>query len=141
MKKTIRMCAVAFALVMLASCDDSIVVTQAFLTDLGSENCRLASDMSLDVFKGPLDTLTYEFYLSYVEQHQAISAKGLADGIRKSSDHYLRGHGSMFLLGLLFDKERKLVMDKSRTTRIDSLVTWNEGDPAPRLEDVVAKMQ
>lgn len=140
--KTIRACSiVAILLIAFIACEDTVVVTDAFLTDLGSENSRLASNLFLDVFKGPLDTLTFQFYLSYVQQEQATSAKDLADRLRLANVYVLQGKGDLFLLGLRYDRERKIVLDNSRTTKYDSLVTWNEGEPAPRVEDLVAKMK
>ena len=53
-------------------------LNQDYLSDLGSENNRLAGDLYLDYFKEDLSNLTYDYYIAFITKNEAPSAKGFS---------------------------------------------------------------
>jgi len=53
----------------------------------------------LDVFKGNLDSMSYDYYIVYLSTHEASSAKGLGDRIKCADRKYFETSKEAFLRG------------------------------------------
>lgn len=134
----------ALAFVSLAACvcsQQAVKIDEEFYNDLASENNRVASVLFLDVYNGNLDTLTYEAYLDYLGAHEAVSAEGLTATIRESDEHLFESNKDAFLMILLYRDARKIVGDKSNTSRIDTVLILDEGLAWPPLSELAASMR
>jgi hypothetical protein len=116
------------------------VVDDDFLGDLSSEDNRIAGELYLDVFSGNLSSLSYDYYIKYVSDHEAQSAKGLASKIQCSNKQYFKSSKEGFLILLLYKDTGKIIGDRSSTSVIDTLITLNNNTAIPDLDEVAKKM-
>ena len=56
------------------------IINDDFLQDLSSENNRVWGDLYEDVFNEQLDSLTYDYYINYLDSTQLSAAEGLEIG-------------------------------------------------------------
>jgi hypothetical protein len=129
-----------FLFVSISCCTEKEVINTDFINDLASTDNRLAGQLFEDVYKGNLDTLTYESYISYVKINEAPSAKGVVGIIQKATDHYFKSKKYGFLLILYYSNEREIVCDKSGTSFIDSVYIYKANEPIPSLKEFSDKI-
>jgi hypothetical protein len=112
-----------------------------FFSDLRMEDRRVAAEMRLEVFGGNLDTLTYDYFVSYLERNEASSAKGLARAIKKADTHFFKTRKDAFLMLLYFKDARTIVGDNSWTSRLDTVIRLNDTDSIPSLAHIADHMR
>jgi hypothetical protein len=135
---------VSLAIFLLLSCcplNQLDFIGQEFYSDLASENNRISGELYLDVFGGSLDTLRYEYYINYLNGHEAPSAEGLTKRIQLADKNAFRTKKSAFLLGLEYDQAHVICVDNSGTSFLDTVIVWKEGERGPLLEEVMARMR
>ena len=113
---------------------------QDFLGDLGSENNRINGDLYLDYFNNDLSNLTYDYYLTFITDHEAPSAKGLSAKIKSADYCYFVSQKRFFVVALYYKNERTMLCDNSGTAFLDSVKTFGENETVPDLPDIAAKI-
>ena len=117
-----------------------VKVDDDFLLDLASENYRLSGAMYLDEFDEDLSLLTYEFYINYVEQHQALEAENLSNKIRSADVYDFLPLIDGFVITLLYKNQNKIIGDDSRTALIDTVVFINNESQIFDLNTISKKL-
>jgi hypothetical protein len=133
-----------FVILLIIGCTCSkeiCVVDDDFLGDLSSEDNHIAGELYLDVFKGNLDSLSYDYYIVYLSNHEVPSAKGLGDRIKCADQHYFKTSKEGFLVLLYFQSAEKIVGDNSSTAFIDTVINLNKNGPIPTLKEIADKMK
>ena len=116
-------------------------ISQDFLVDLGSENNRMAGDLSLDYFNEDLTKLTYDYYLTFITKHEAPSAKGFSSIVKNADYHYFQTTKDAFTIALYYKDERTIVCDNSSTSFYDSVHIYSMNDTIPELSNFVSKIK
>jgi hypothetical protein len=133
-----------FIVLTVASCGSVQQINKIddhFYSDLASENNRIAGTLYFDVFSKNLDTLSYEYYVSYLEKNEAPSAKGLGQIVRKANNHYFETRKAAFLVLLYYKDARRIVGDNSGTAFIDTVIQLNPSDSIPSLRKIASRMR
>ncbi|GEM_PF-3550375 len=120
---------------------DTCAVDDDFLGDLSSEDNRIAGELYLDVFKGSLDSLTYDYYVTYLSSHEAPSAKGLGKRIQCADRKYFKTSKEAFLIVLYYPRSEVVVVDNSGTSIVDSVIHVQKNNEPPNLQEIAAKMR
>lgn len=115
-------------------------LNQDYLSDLGSENNRLAGDLYLDYFNEDLSNLTYDYYLAFITKNEAPSAKGFSTLVKKADSHYFKAQKELFVLALYYKNENTIICDNSNTAFLDSVKTYIVNDTIPDLSKFVMKL-
>jgi hypothetical protein len=115
-------------------------LSQDYLSDLGSENNRLAGDLSLDYFNNDLSNLTYDYYLTFITKHEAPSAKGFSTLVKSADYHYFKSQKESFILALYYKNENTIICDNSNTAILDSVKAYNANDTIPELSQFADKL-
>lgn len=114
-------------------------VNQEFLSDLSSENNRLEAELYLDVFDSNLESLTYDYYLTYITKHEAPSAKGFSSIVKTADYHFFKAQKEKFILALLYKEEKVVICDDSHTPFIDTCYQVSEKSSFPELAEFAKK--
>ncbi len=123
------------------TCSD-VQLTDDFYNDLASEDNRIGSELYLDVFNNNLDTLTYNYYITYLSKHEAPSAEGLVETIKCADEKYLLAEKSDFVLVLLYKNKHTIVGDNSRTEiSVDSVYIYSPEGVLPSLRKFAEKLK
>ena len=122
-----------FALV--ACPKDECELDEDTMLDLGSENSRINGDLILYEYNGDLSGLTYDNYLSYLEKEQSESAECLTEVIKSADDRYFTAEKNRFIIALLFQKQRMVVLDISSTALYDSVAKYSQTQELPSPEE------
>lgn len=133
-----------FALILLAGCCTGNflrAIDEDFYGDLAHENTRIAATLSLDVYHGPLDSLTYEQYIRYLTANESPSAKGLAYTVHNADARHFVAHGDSLLIVLYYRGTGQIVGDNSATTRIDTVVSTTGKGRIQTVEEVARLMR
>ena len=130
-------------LVLVSCCSVKEIenIDDHFYTDLASENNRIAGGLYLDVFNESLDSLTYDFYIAYLDSNEMPSAKGLTKTVRKADQHYFKTSKFAFIILLRYNSAGKIVGDNSSTAFIDTVINLNQNGTIPNLEEIAGKMK
>ncbi|MCK9210696.1 MAG: hypothetical protein M0P61_07685 [Ignavibacteriaceae bacterium] len=115
-------------------------LNQDYLSDLGSENNRLAGDLSLDYFNQDLSNLTYDYYIAFITKNEAPSAKGFSTLVKNADSHYFKAQKELFVLALYYKNENTIICDNSNTAFLDSVKTYTVNDTVPDLSKFVMKL-
>jgi len=115
-------------------------LNQDYLSDLGSENNRLAGDLYLDYFNEDLSNLTYDYYIAFITKNEAPSAKGFSTLVKNADSHYFKTQKELFVLALYYKNENTIICDNSNTAFLDSVKTYNVNDTIPDLSKFVMKL-
>ncbi len=121
-------------------CRDSNFPNDNFYNDLASENNRIWGDLLLDVFEDDLDSLTYDYYIKYLEENRMFSAKDLCENIKKANQYFFDSNQENFVILLLYSKQNIIVGDIASTTKLDTLVTWPEDSMPPSFNLIVSQL-
>lgn len=120
---------ISFALLMLVGCSPSITtikeIDDHFIYDLGSENNRIAADLQETVFESGLDTLSYDYYINYLNKNSTPSAEGLVCLIKKADAKYFETNEHSFFLVLYYKCNGEIIGDYSETSFVDTVITIN----------------
>jgi len=143
--KTVKIIPLLILLLLTGGCSQKdcvdVKLTDDFLNDLASEDNKLASELYLDYFNGNLDTLTYNYYIGYLSEHEAPSAEGLAETIQCADEKYLLADSSYFILVLHYRDSRTFIGDDSRTQiSVDSVYTYSPEGAVPSIEYFAEKL-
>lgn len=123
MKSKLKVFTLLFLFLCSCSSVSSIIeINDEYLMDLAKENYRLGATMYLDEFDEDLSSLTYDFYVNYVEQYQAPAAENLSVKIKAADKYYFSPKKEGFFIVLLYKGENKIVGDDSRTALIDTVL-------------------
>ncbi|MBA4405757.1 hypothetical protein C0389_00625 [bacterium] len=114
-------------------------LNQDFLSDLASENNRVAGDLYLESFSEDLSNLTYDYYLSFITKNEAPSAKGFSNLVKNADYHYFRTQKESFVIALYYKNENTIVCDNSNTSFIDSIKVYGLKDSIPELVNFAKK--
>ncbi len=106
---------------------------QDFLSDLGSENNRIAGDLYLDYFDQDLSGLTYDYYLTFITKNEAPSAERFSTIVKNADYHYFISRKEFFVIALYYKKENTIICDNSDTSFLDSLKVYHTNDSIPEL--------
>ena len=132
------------ALLLIVSCSPSITtikeIDDHFLYDLGSENNRIAADLQETVFENGLDTLSYEYYINYLDKNSTPSAKGLVCMIRKADGKYFETNEHSFFLVLYYKCNGQIIGDYSETAFVDTVITIDGENDILSFRNLVKKM-
>jgi len=130
---------------MLGCCADFIQteskLNEAFQEQFKTENRRIRGVLYLTRFNKDLDSLTYDFYIQYLDSCNTPSAKGLAEVIRSSDEHYFQTRKNSFLIALLYKKERAILIDDAFTNKLDTVFVVKAGDELPNLKEFSKKIK
>ena len=112
-----------------------------FYGDLATEDTQLAAILSLDVYHGPLDSLTYDAYIGYLAKHELPSAAGLVQTVRKADSRYFFARGDSLLIVLYYKDAGQIVGDNSATSRIDTVIYTTKAGKVQTVEEVARLMR
>ncbi len=128
-------------ILVLMSCGvTAYVIDQDFISDLASENNRIAGELYITILNKDLTGLNYDYYINYIETHEKPSAKDLAKKIKFANSHFFKSKKNSFLLILLYTKDNIIVCDKSNTTFIDSVINYKSNSKIPNFDELSAKL-
>ena len=105
-----------------SSISSIVEVNDDYLMDFAKENYRLGATMYLDEFDEDLSSLTYDFYINYVEQYQAPAAENLSVKIKAADQYDFLALSDGFIITLLYKTQNKIIGDDSRTALIDTVI-------------------
>lgn len=129
-------------IIALIQCSPNVPVNEkindAFYEDFRNENRRIRGTLYLDVFNKNLDSLTYGYYIKYLKEHTVESAKGLPNLIESADEYYFQTKKNSFLIGLIYKKEHKVLMDDANTAKLDTLIEVK--GLFPSLKDLASKI-
>lgn len=132
------------SILLFVSCSPSITtikeIDDHFLYDLGSENNRIAADLQETVFENGLDTLSYEYYINYLDKNSTPSAEGLVCMIRKADAKYFETNEHSFFLVLYYKCNGQIIGDYSETSIVDTIITIDGENDIPSFRNLVKKM-
>lgn len=132
------------ALFMIVGCSPSITtikeIDDHFLYDLGSENNRIAAELQETVFENGLDTLSYEYYINYLDKNSTPSAEGLVCLIKKADAIHFEANNHSFFLVLYYRCNGEIIGDYSETSIVDTVITINGENDIPSFKNLVKKM-
>ncbi len=141
MKKII---VISSILLLIISCKPSITtikeIDDHFLYDLGSENNRIAADLQETVFESGLDTLSYDYYINYLENNSTPSAEGLVCLIKKADEKYFETNEHSFTLVLYYKCNGEIIGDYSETSIVDTVLTIDGKNDIPSFRNLVKKI-
>jgi hypothetical protein len=109
-------------------------LNQDFLSDLASENNRIAGDLYFEM-NDDLSKLTYDFYLTYITKHEKPSSKGFSKKVKNADYHYFVTNKNSFTLTLFYLNDRTMLCDNSNTAFIDSVKFYGINDTIPELSE------
>lgn len=137
-------CIIALMTIVLISactCSKEIdkIFDQDFLSDLGSENNRIAGDLYLDYYNNDLSNLTYDYYLTFITKNEAPSAKGFSTKVKNADYHYFLSNKNVFVIALYYINERTMLCDNSNTSFLDSVKVIGVNDSIPELSKIASK--
>lgn len=138
MKKLIYSAVVFILLIGCAA--TGVIIDDDFLSDLASENNRVAGVLYLDRFQKNLDTLKYDYYINYLKQNESPSAKDLSKKIQMADSYYFKTKKSSFLILLYYKKDRVIVGDNSQTAFVDTVCELNSNEKNPDLAGLSKKL-
>lgn len=131
--------------VLFSSCscskDVDKILSQDYLSDVGSENNRIAGDLYLDYFNDDLSKLTYDYYLTFITKHEAPSAKGFSKKVKNADYHYFVSQKNSFVVALFYKNEKTIICDNSNTAFLDSVKTYGINDTIPDLSVFAMKLR
>lgn len=136
MKKNFLIIIVLFFFISCCSTTSIVEVNNDFLMDLASENYRLSGALYLDEFNEDLSPLSYEFYINYIEQHQAPAAENLSNKIRLADAYDFLPLIDGFVITLLYKNQNKVIGDDSRTALIDTVITSGQTYDSKKLNEI-----
>lgn len=128
---------------VIQGCNSSqvVIVDDDFRNDLATENSRIAADLFLDEFNNNLENLTYDYYLTYINVHESLSAKGLTDKIKKADGHLFKAKNRAFLLVLYYENEKCILGDISSTTLQDTIYWFKQDEKIPTVREFAGKIK
>ena len=112
-----------------------------FEQDLSSEDTRIAADLYLDVFNKDLDSLTYEYFINYLQNNEKPSAHGITEIIENADEHYFKTKKNAFLLVLYYKSCRRILCDNSSTFSLDTTHIYNKNEAVPKLSEFADKIK
>ena len=136
MKKRLLLILPLFVYYSCCSTSSIVEVNNDFLMDLASENYRLSGAMYLDEFNEDLSPLSYEYYINYVEQHQAPAAENLSMKIKAADQYDFLALNDRFIITLLYKDQNKIIGDDSRTALIDTVISLTEKFESKKLNEI-----
>ncbi|MGE5620979.1 MAG: hypothetical protein ACM3U0_00265 [archaeon] len=116
------------------------MIDDDFLSDLASENYRIAGVLNLDVFHKNLETLNYDFYINYLKQSESPSAKGLYKKILTADSYYFKTRKNSFLVLLFYKKDKVIIGDNSQTAFVDTVCKLSSNQNNPDFEGLSRKL-
>lgn len=126
-----------FISVILSGCCYKTIVNDEFISTFSSENRRIAGKLYLDVFNGNLDTLTYDYYINYLQNNEVNSSVGITNKIRKADMHYFEPSDTNFVIILYYGRENTVLGDISNTFPLDTIYQTHG---TPNLESLADKL-
>lgn len=136
--------AIIFAILTLCVCacscskDFNRKIDQDFISDLASENNRIAGDLYYE-YNNDLSKLTYDSYLTYITKNEKPSSIGFSTKVKNADYHYFIADKYGFVIALYYVKERTMLCDNSDTSFLDSVKVVGANDSMPKLSKVALK--
>lgn len=134
---------VSSIILIIVSCSPSVTtvieVDQHFLSVLGSENNQLAGELLETVLMEGLDTLSYEYYIDYLDKNGKPSAKGLVEVIKSADAKYFETNEHSFFLVLYYKCNGEIIGDYSETSIVDTIITIDGKNDIPSFMNLVKK--
>jgi len=127
-------------LLFIVGCSPSVTTIKEidahFLSDLGSENNRIAADLAETIFDDNLDTLSYNFYIDYLDKNSTPSAEGLVCLIKKADEKYFETNEHSFFLVLYYKCNGQIIGDYSETSFVDTVITITGETDIPSFKNL-----
>ena len=131
-------------LLLIVSCSPSITtikeIDDHFIYDLGSENNRIAAELQETVFENGLDTLSYDYYISFIDKNSTPSAEGLVSLIKKADAKYFETNEHSFFLVLYYRCNGEIIGDYSETSIVDTVITIDGENDILSFRNLVKKL-
>lgn len=138
MKKLIYSTVVFILLIGCAA--TGVIIDDDFLSDLASENNRIAGVLYLDRFHKNLDSLKYDYYIQYLKQNESPSAKDVSKKIQMADSYCFKTKKSSFLILLFYKKDKMIIGDNSQTAFVDTVCKLSSTENNPDLEGLSKKL-
>jgi hypothetical protein len=106
---------------------------QTFSRKFATANHQLWGHLLLFEYKDDLSTLTYDKYLSLLQQNEKYSTKNVSEIVRKSDQHYFEAKKNTFLIVIYSKKLNAVIYDNASTSIFDSIKPLTENEPVPAL--------
>ncbi len=110
------------------SCSKDIdrTINQDFISDLASENNRIAGDLYFEL-NSDLSNLTYDYYLTYISQNEKPSSIGFSQKVKNADSHFFTSNKYAFVISLYYLNEKTMLCDNSNNCIYGfSYSLWNE---------------
>ena len=136
---------IVLAVISLSICactcskDFNRTIDQDFISDLASENNRIAGDLYFD-YNSDLSNLTYDSYLTFITKNEKPSSIGFSKKVKNADYHYFRSNKNAFVIALYYINERTMLCDNSNTSFLDSVKVIGKEDSIPELSEVASKI-
>jgi hypothetical protein len=134
-----------FLLILIVGCNckqSEFIINDDFLQDLSSEDNRIWGELYLDVFKGNLSALTYDYYIDYLDSTQNTSAEGMAEKIKAADLKLLKPGDQTFWLLLYYENADVIIADDASTDigTVDTSFIYTNGSIPPDLSFYVSEI-
>ncbi|MGA3015031.1 MAG: hypothetical protein ABSD71_13475 [Bacteroidales bacterium] len=126
----------SIAVVLIFSCTTQKVQKQLdeFLEAFPTANYHLRGHlMKFGEYKGDLSNLTYDKYLTLLEQNEEFSTQGVAKTVKQSNQHYFVSKKNTFFIVIYSKKLNAVIFDNASTTFCDSIKVLKKNEPVPNL--------
>lgn len=135
MKRKLALLWVAVVLI-LSSCTAQKInkQLQELSENLSNANVHLRGHLILfGEFKGDLSSLTFDRYLTLLEQNEEFSTKGVAKMVKQSDQHYFIAKKNTFFIVVYSKKLNAVISDNALTAFCDSIKVLKKNEPIPDL--------
>ncbi|MCF8241311.1 MAG: hypothetical protein K9J16_07980 [Melioribacteraceae bacterium] len=135
---------IVFAIISLSICacscskDINREIDQDFISDLASENNRVAGDLYFE-YNSDLSNLTYDSYLTFITKNEKPSSIGFSKKVKNADYHYFVSNKNAFVIALYYINERTMLCDNSNTSFLDSVKVVGVNDSIPGLSKVASR--
>jgi hypothetical protein len=114
---------------------------EAFQEQFKTENKRVRGALSITNYSQGLDSLTYDYYIHYLDSTKVPSAEGMIETIQSADEHYFKTKKNSFLIALLYRKERMIFVDDAYTNKLDTVYNIKENEAIPVLKEFSHKIK
>lgn len=127
-------------LICACSCSKDLdrTINQDFISDLASENNRIAGDLYFDL-NSDLSKLTYDYYLTFITKNEKPSSIGFSKKVKNADYHFFTTNKNAFVIALYYINERTMLCDNSDTAFLDSVKIFGENDTIPELSKIASR--
>lgn len=137
MKRAIFILSVCILVVSCLNPKFDSTFSERFIT----ENGRVRGELYRFKYHNNLESLTYDYYLHFIDSCKIPSVEGLVESIRGADKYYFETRKNSFLIALLYKKERTIFVDNAYTSKLDTIYVLKENESFPVLKDFAHKIK